>query len=256
MSTPNPLIPQGSLHKSRGNSNVRIAVATIVAIHIVFFGGLLLQGCKRDNSKINETGAVETNTNTQASYQLPPLTNSNDLYFSSPSNLPAEHTNPAPYAASPEYSTPVPRTNLEGSGGTPSAFLSEPAPSGETKEYTIQRGDILAKIAKENNVSLSALLKANPGIEPTRLKVGAKINIPAPSAAPAAAAAVPGTISEGNVYTVKSGDNLTRIARHYGVTVSALRNANGLRVSQLKVGQKLTIPAKGETTNAATGPAH
>ena len=51
MSTPNPLIPQGTLQAkaSRGASNIRIAVATIIAIHVVFFGGLLLQGCKRDN---------------------------------------------------------------------------------------------------------------------------------------------------------------------------------------------------------------
>lgn len=43
-------------------------------------------------------------------------------------------------------------------------------------------------------------------------------------------------------YTVKSGDNLTVIAQKHGVTVDALKQANGLKGSALQVGQKLRIP--------------
>ncbi|MGH8024007.1 MAG: LysM peptidoglycan-binding domain-containing protein, partial [Limisphaerales bacterium] len=46
------------------------------------------------------------------------------------------------------------------------------------------------------------------------------------------------------VYVVKSGDNLTRIARHYGVTVKAIEAENNLVTTKIKVGQKLEIPAK------------
>ena len=46
------------------------------------------------------------------------------------------------------------------------------------------------------------------------------------------------------IYTVKSGDNLTKIARQFGTTVKALRAANGLKTDSIKVGQKLKIPAK------------
>ena len=46
------------------------------------------------------------------------------------------------------------------------------------------------------------------------------------------------------VYTVKSGDNLTKIAAQYGVGLKALRAANGLKTDSIKVGQKLKIPAK------------
>jgi LysM repeat protein len=44
-------------------------------------------------------------------------------------------------------------------------------------------------------------------------------------------------------YLVKSGDTLSGIASTYGVTVSALREANGIKKdNQLRAGQKLVIP--------------
>ena len=44
-------------------------------------------------------------------------------------------------------------------------------------------------------------------------------------------------------HVVKQGDNLTRIAKHYGVAVSAIKNANpSIKNDQIKIGQKLTIP--------------
>jgi LysM repeat protein len=54
-------------------------------------------------------------------------------------------------------------------------------------------------------------------------------------------------------YTVKSGDNLTKIATRFGVSLKAVRAANGLKTDSIKVGQKLKIPAK--TSGAAAVPA-
>ena len=72
---------------------------------------------------------------------------------------------------------------------------------------------------------------------------------PAPGAAPAPEAA-------GETYTVKSGDTLTKIAKANGVKVKALQTLNGLTTTQIKVGQKLKIPAKAEAPAApATAPA-
>src|SRR5688572_20269835 len=92
MSNPNPLIPQGTFqsHAARGASNVRIAVATIVAIHVVFFGGLLLQGCKRDTKF---AGGTSSDTNATASnLTLPPI-DSGSLFYTNSSNLPTESSN-------------------------------------------------------------------------------------------------------------------------------------------------------------------
>ncbi len=52
------------------------------------------------------------------------------------------------------------------------------APSAQGKTYTIRAGDLLAKIAKENNTTVDAILKANPGLNPNRIKVGQVINLP------------------------------------------------------------------------------
>ena len=46
-------------------------------------------------------------------------------------------------------------------------------------------------------------------------------------------------------HEVKSGDNLTKIAKKYGVSVSTIKQANpSIKNDQIKIGQKLTIPRK------------
>ena len=58
---------------------------------------------------------------------------------------------------------------------------STPAPTGVRNAdgtYTIAAGDTLAKVAKKFGVSLDAILAENPGIEPSRLRIGQKIRLP------------------------------------------------------------------------------
>lgn len=219
MNTPNPLIPQGTLEQplSRGKSNVRIAVFTIIAIHAVFFGGLLMQGCKRD---VPKTTAAQTNKLT-----LPPL----DTNY---------YTNVPPEAVTAQPVTPAP-------GGTqpPVAAAAMPTapplePPAEAKEYIVAKGDSFYKIAKDHGISMAAISKANPGVDPTKLQVGAQLQIPLATTPPPA----PGGASEGS-YVVLSGDTLTKIAKQHGTTVKEIRAANNLKTDRLLVGQKLNIPA-------------
>jgi LysM repeat protein len=122
------------------------------------------------------------------------------------------------------------------------------APAG-TSEYTIVKGDTFGAIAKKSHVSVKALTDANPGLVPTKLKIGQKVQIPAATApsAPAVTGTTPvESASTGGeqTYAVKSGDNLTKIAAHLGTTVKALHAANSLKTDRIKVGQKLKVPAK------------
>ena len=51
---------------------------------------------------------------------------------------------------------------------------------------------------------------------------------------------------------VRSGETLSEIAEHYGMGLSRLRAANGLRGSRLKVGQRLVIPATARAISGET----
>lgn len=60
---------------------------------------------------------------------------------------------------------------------------------------------------------------------------------PAPDLSPAPAASA-------TVHTVVRGDSLWKIAKQYGVTVDAIKQANGLTKDTAVLGAKLKIPAR------------
>src|SRR5205823_6141141 len=112
--------------------------------------------------------------------------------------------------------------------------------------------DTLQKIATANGVTVAALRKANPNVDPKKLRPNMKLVIPAALPVSTAQPSSPGTSGDasgtagpGEVYTVKSGDTLTKIARAHHVTTSELRAANNLKTSEIRPNQKLKIPAAG-----------
>jgi len=58
------------------------------------------------------------------------------------------------------------------------AVDATPEASASAKSYTVRAGDLVAKIAKAHNTSVDAILKANPGLRPERIKVGQVIQLP------------------------------------------------------------------------------
>jgi LysM repeat protein len=230
MNNQNPLIPQGSAleQKNRGRARVKLAVFFVLAVHGVALMALLMQGCGQ--SKEPAPGPETDATNAAPA-------------FVDTTNVPATTSAPPVVVAAP---------------APPEAAPAPVAPAGAT-EYTIVKGDYLEKIAKNFHVTVKALTEANPGIEPTKLKIGQKIHIPAaatPTAPPATGTATAETPSASGeqTYTVKSGDNLTKIAAQFGTTIKALRAANSLKTDSIKVGQKLKIPA-GASAPAPSGTA-
>jgi LysM repeat protein len=254
MSTPNPLLPQGSLQQqSKGKSNLRIAVFTIVAIHVVLFGGLLVQGCNRKAAPVEETNSVPPIDNTG----IPPLTNEPTLDYNT--NLPADTNAPAPDYTQPT-NTPLPTDTSTGAVSLPPTNVSVPpdttpvpavAPSGEMQVHAIAKGETLSTIAKKYHVTVRAIQDANPNVNPTRLQIGQKLNIPASANGVSTTSTTSSDVSTGEttVYTVKSGDALEKIARNFGTTAKAIKAANNLKTDRINVGQKLKIPAKTGSTN-------
>ena len=227
MNNANPLIPQGSLLEQKAKSKPHLRIALfIVAVHVVFLGGLLIQGCKREDqpptASTNLTG-------------LPPL----DTLYST--NVPT-----SPTGAMADLGTMAP---IISTSNAPTPLVVPPAPAPTTQEYVVVQGDSFSSIGKKFGVSVSAIAKANPGVESTRLKIGQKLQIPAPTTT-AVSPGLETPVTE--TYTVKLGDTLSRIAREHGTTVPALKELNGLTLDPIKVGQKLRLPARPAPVEPAT----
>jgi LysM repeat protein len=208
--------------KNKSRNRVRLAVFFVLSIHVIALMALLMQGCR----KPTEEPLPDMNTN-----PVPPIDTS---LFPPETNPPA--TAPGPDAALSAQPGP-------GAGMTPSTVTPSQIPAAP-EEYTIVKGDTLSSIAKKYSVTVRALQDANPTVEPTRLRIGQKLVIPTAvtsSAAPAAAA-MPEMTGGAQVYEVKSGDTLTRIAARFNTTVPAIRAENNLVTDKIRVGQKLRIP--------------
>ncbi|MGI6309166.1 MAG: LysM peptidoglycan-binding domain-containing protein [Bacilli bacterium] len=103
--------------------------------------------------------------------------------------------------------------------------------------YTVKSGDSLWAIARRFNVTVNAIREAN-NLKTDLLSIGQQLIIPTalPEEEP------PPTLEPEVIYTVQKGDNLYTIARQYGVTVNAIREANNLKTDLLSIGQRLIIP--------------
>jgi LysM repeat protein len=224
MNNPNPFVPKGSIleQQSKRRSRLKLAVFCVLAVSVAGLAAMLIQGCKRTPSGDGSDGTAPTiDTNT------PAMTDTNP---------PAIETNPPAYV-------PPAMTN-------PPVVLTPPViPAGG--EYTVVKGDVLETIAKKNGLTVKALEAANPGVVPTKLKIGEKLTIPAGGSGASSAVDSTGVSTGEEVYVVKSGDTLTHIAHSHGTTVKAIESENNLSTTKIKVGQKLKIPAKAEVAAPA-----
>jgi len=127
----------------------------------------------------------------------------------------------------------------------------------------IASGDTFEALAQKYYGSATKwqmISKANPTVEPERLKIGQKIRIPAAGATPSLD--VPSTLASnggsraaesvsttsGSFHVVAKGDTLSSISRKYFGSDKYWRqilSANkGTTEKNLKIGQKLVIPAR------------
>lgn len=120
-----------------------------------------------------------------------------------------------------------------------------PLPAGSFL-YTVQAGDQLLALARRFGVTSSAIKSANRLLSDT-LYPGRVLVIPAPIPT---ATPVPGA----QFYVVQPGDQLLRIARRFGLTLSALKAANGLTSDTIQPGQVLVIPGPTVTPTPSRTP--
>jgi LysM repeat protein len=217
-------VPQGSI-PSREKSTVRIAFFTIAAIHVVFIGGLLMQGCKKPEDKpvVEDTSTpppplqpMTSDVATQDTSLVPPVT-------------PATTSNVVEHQPDVQ---PQPE---------PQPVTAEPG-----REYVVAKGDSFSTIAKKAHVSVKAIEQANPGVNSSKLKIGQKLQVPASGATTSTLSSpstTPTDSGDTTTYVVKAGDMLEKIARRYGTTSKAIMRANNMKATMIRPGQKLKIPA-------------
>jgi LysM repeat protein len=250
MNNPNPFLPQGAFldQKNKAQARLKIAVISSISVSVVVLMGLLIQGCKKPNDGGDTAGlpAIDTNTTATQLSSNPPA-DMGSASNSMATTLPPI-TNPTPMVSTPPPVAPP--------------VTPPPPPVAEMQEYTIVKGDSFATIASHNNTTAKAIEAANPGVDPKKLKIGQKIKLPAAatqstSVSPTTAPTAMDSTATGGVitHTVKSGDTLTTISKHYHVTIKAIQQANNLTTTAIKVGQKLKIPGAAAPAPAPAEPA-
>ncbi|MGD0016503.1 MAG: LysM peptidoglycan-binding domain-containing protein [Verrucomicrobiia bacterium] len=210
-------------------------VLVVAALHVLVIGGIFVfEGCSRSQSKVPDMAMDE----------------------SQPGAKPTDVGAPTNAVAAQELTSPAPVTPA------PAIAASVPA----AKVYVVKKGDSLWKIAKAEGASQAEIVKANNLSKNSTLKAGQKLQIPqvakATPTATVAAATIPSSADVLNataatdaseIYVVKSGDSLWKIAQTHRVSVSAIKHANNLAAGSLKVGQKLKMPAVVASNTPAAG---
>ena len=227
---------------------MRMAVIVVVLLHVALFSGILFNACKQ-----KEEGA-----------EGPKSTAEQMAEIAGPAPKPKNEVLPDP--------VPIPPIGNGGFGGGPIAVppigvgpFPSPIPSLDnvvpeliptpippppvtgTLEHVVAKGDSFYSIGRKYGVGMNAVSKANPNIIPTRLRIGQKVIIPA--ATPKPAVALPAldaldALDAPNTYTVKRGDTLGHIALKFRTKVANIKTVNGLTSDFLKIGKKLTVPAR------------
>lgn len=143
-------------------------------------------------------------------------------------------------------------------------------PGRKATTHKVEPGETLASIARQHGVSVSEIKQWN-NLTRNSVRTGQMLRVTADSAASDAPRSTTrqNNASKDNTrgksqnkkdnarkqqpkatsHSVRSGENLTTIAKKYGVTVEELKKANNLRSDELHPGDNLKVPAKGSSVS-------
>ena len=107
--------------------------------------------------------------------------------------------------------------------------------------HRVQRGEHLSMIARQYGLSLDQLRALN-NLTTDTIRPGQRLRVAGEAPARAARPAAP---SRPSTHRVQSGENLTQIARRYGVSIRDLREWNGISGDVIRPGQRLRLRPPG-----------
>ena len=109
---------------------------------------------------------------------------------------------------------------------------------------TVRPGDTLWDLARAHGTTVSALKQLNELPGNGTIYAGDTLKVPGGSGGSSS--------SSGGSHVVRSGETLSHLAVRYGTTSAALRSANGLSGSTIRIGQTLKVPGGGSTSGVPT----
>ena len=118
-------------------------------------------------------------------------------------------------------------------------YLTNIEQNNDNNTYIVKKGDTLYSIAKQFNLKIEDIIKENE-LNGNILDIGQLLLIPNKSNSENEELLV----EEYDVYIVKKGDSLWKIARENNITVPELIDLNNLNDLTLQINQKLLIPKK------------
>jgi type IV secretory pathway VirB10-like protein len=177
MKSSNPFLPAGELMAERARKSrerVKFGVYAVLIAHLALVMGLLIEGCKRDDSASTAAPTVATepavtSTNQPAVADATPQTNPvvTTVPAPAPAVLPVVSQTPPPPVPDPVM-TPAP---------APATLNPEPAVAKTDSFYVVKSGDSLSRIAKAHKTTVRALKAAN-GLKTDRIDAGRKLELP------------------------------------------------------------------------------
>ena len=113
---------------------------------------------------------------------------------------------------------------------------------GKKNTYTVKKGDSLYQIAKKYQTTVEEIKKLN-NLKTNDLKINQVLKIPEKKVT-----TPPKQITEDyDIYIVKKGDSLYKIAKNYDITVTKLKEMNNLKSDALQINQELKVPKSKES---------
>ena len=148
-----------------------------------------------------------------------------------------------PQVANNADQTPNFLADLHATGLPQTVAAAQPEPTFEVsyKEVKVKKGDVLERIARQNHVSVTEIMKANK-LTSTRLRIGQVLKIPTSTSSKHVTASA--SVEGAEYYTIKAGDNHWTIAVKHHMKVEELLQLNNMdeqKARRLKAGDKIRI---------------
>ena len=107
------------------------------------------------------------------------------------------------------------------------------APKQTAQYHTVVAGDTFGSLARKYNTTSEAIQKLNPGVEPTKIRIGQKICVRGTGAA---------TNSNATYHVIKSGDTFGHLAAKYHTTSKRIQELNPkVDPARIQIGQKIRV---------------